>query len=67
MDIDVVIDNEQIDYVIEALEGYRQKPVAWIGAKELGSACLFGRYSSFKNVVENFPESKMNLQIEGTV
>jgi hypothetical protein len=67
MDLDIVIDNSQIDFVIETLEGYRQKPVAWIGAKEFGSACLFGRYSSFKNVVESFPQSKMNLQIEGTV
>lgn len=67
MDADVVIDNDKIDGVIETLEAYRQKPVAWIGVKEFGSACLFGRYSAFKNVIENFPQSKMNLQIEGTV
>jgi trimeric autotransporter adhesin len=67
MDIDVLIANDQIDSVIENLEGYRQKPVAWIGAKEFGSACIFGRYSSFKNVIQNYPLSQMNLQIEGTV
>jgi hypothetical protein len=67
MDIDVQIDNTAIDSVTEQLEGYRQKPVAWIGAKEFGSACVFGRYSSFKNVIQNFPLSQMNLQIEGTV
>jgi hypothetical protein len=67
MDVDVAIDNDQIDSVIENLEAYRQKPVAWIGAKEFGSACVFGRYSSFKNVIQNKPLSQMNLQIEGTV
>jgi hypothetical protein len=67
MDVDVSIRNDQIDSVIENLEGYRQKPVAWIGAQEFGSACVFGRYSSFKNVIQNNPLSDMNLQIEGTV
>lgn len=67
MDVDVSIENEVIDSVIENLEALRQKPVAWIGAKEFGSACVFGRYSSFKSVIENYPYSKMNLQIEGTV
>lgn len=67
MDLDVSIDNSMIDYVIETLEGYRQKPVAWVGAKEFGSACVFGRCSAFKNVIESYPFSKMNLQIEGTV
>jgi hypothetical protein len=41
--------------------------MVWIGAKELGHTCIFGRYSSFKSVVESYPQSKMNLQIEGTV
>jgi hypothetical protein len=67
MDVDVQIENDVIDSVTENLEAYRQRPVAWIGAKEFGSACVFGRYSSFKNVIKNVPFSLMNLQIEGTV
>lgn len=67
MDLDVIVDNTQVDFVLEALEQRRQKPVAWIGAKEIGATCIFGRYSSFKSVVESYPQSKMNLQIEGTV
>lgn len=67
MDVDLVIDNDQIDSVIEALEGYRQKPVAWIGTAIYGSACLFGTYTSFKNVIAYPTQSNMSLQIQGTV
>jgi hypothetical protein len=67
MDVDVLLDNDMIDSVIESLEGYRQKPVAWIGAAGYGSACLFGTYTSFKNVIQYPTQSAMNLQIQGTV
>jgi hypothetical protein len=67
MDVDVIIDNDQIDAVVEALEGYRQKPVAWIGAAAYGSTCLFGAYTSFKSVIAYPMQSTMNLQIQGTV
>jgi hypothetical protein len=67
MDVDVLIDNVYIDSVIESLENYRQKPVAWIGAAAYGSACLYGTYTSFKNVIQYPTQSAMNLQIQGTV
>ncbi|WP_413672257.1 hypothetical protein ACEN9H_23350 [Massilia cellulosiltytica] len=67
MDVDVLIDNAYIDSVIEALENYRQKPVAWIGVAAYGSACLFGTYTSFKSVIQYPTQSAMNLQIQGTV
>ncbi len=67
MSIDVEIDNEAIDAVQENLAALRQKPVVWIGAVAFGSAIVFGKYSSFKNIVESQPLSKMALQIEGTV
>jgi len=67
MDVDVLIDNAYIDSVIESLENYRQKPVAWIGAAAYGSACLFGTYTSFKSVISYPTQSAMNLQIQGTV
>lgn len=67
MTIDVVIDNEDIDYVQDMLAGYRQTPVVWIGATTYGSTCIYGKFSSFKNVIESFPQSKMALQIEGMV
>lgn len=67
MDLDVVLDNSQIDYVIDALEDLRQKPVAWIATDMYASAGIFGTYQDFKNVVESYPQSKMSLQIQGTV
>ena len=67
MDVDVLIDNAYIDSVIEALEGCRQKPVAWIGVAAYGSACLFGTYTSFKSVIQYPTQSAMSLQIQGTV
>lgn len=67
MDVDLVIDNDQIDNVIETLESYRQKPVAWIGTALYGAACVFGTYTSFKNVIQYPTQSAMSLQIQGTV
>jgi hypothetical protein len=67
MSLDVEVDNDQKDVVEETLAQFRQKPVAWIGTVLWGSACVFGRYSSFKSVLANVRKSKMSLQIEGTV
>lgn len=67
MSVDVVIDNELIDSVQQQLADFRQKPVVFVGAAMFDSAILYGKYSSFKNVIESFPRSKMTLQIEGMV
>jgi hypothetical protein len=67
MDVDVLVENQMIDSVLEWLEGYRQKPLAWIGSTAYGSACLYGTYTSFKNVIQYTNHSVMNLQIQGTV
>lgn len=67
MSIDISIDNELIDSVQEQLADFRQKPVVFVGAAMYGSAIVYGKYSSFKNVIESFPWSKMALQIEGMV
>jgi hypothetical protein len=67
MDVDVIIDNDQIDTVLEVLEGYRQKPLVWIGTALYGATCLYGPYVSFKAVVAYPTQSTMNLQIQATV
>lgn len=66
MSVDVSVENTEIDFVQERLFDYRQKPVVWIGGP-YGSTAVFGRYGSFKNVIESFPRSRMALQIEGSV
>jgi hypothetical protein len=67
MELDVVIDNSNMDYAIDTMEDLRQKPVAWVATDLYSSAGIFGKYQSFKNVIENYPQSKMSLQIQGTV
>jgi hypothetical protein len=67
MNVDVIVSNDQIDSVIEQLETYRQKPLAWLGAAQYGHACMFGPYVSFKSVIAYPTESTMNLQIQATV
>ena len=67
MTLDVVLDNDMIDYVQEKLAAARQRSLVYIGAPEFGSTVLCGKFSSFKNVIEGLTHSKMALQIEGTV
>lgn len=63
---DVKIDNDQIDYVQDRLFELRQRALVWVGGP-YGSTAVFGRYGSFKNVIEYQTQSKMNLTIEGAV
>ena len=63
---DVKIDNDQIDYVQDRLFDLRQRAIVWVGGP-YGSTAVFGRYGSFKNVIEYQLQSKMNLTIEGAV
>lgn len=67
MSADVTIQNDNIDTVISELEKYRQKPLVWLGTTTYGSTCLFGTYTSFKNVITYPTESTMSLQLQGTV
>lgn len=67
MTIDVEINNDVIDGTIETLSNYRQRNVVWIGASEFGHTVVFGKYSSFKNVLAYFAISRMALKIDGTV
>ncbi len=67
MSVDLEISNELIDSVQEQLADFRQKNVVWLGTTLYGSAIVFGKFSSFKNVIAYFDTSKMALQIEGTV
>jgi hypothetical protein len=67
MSVDISIKNELIDSVIEQLEDFRQRPVVYVGTTTRGSAIIFGKYSSFKNVIRYLTHSQMALNIQGTV
>lgn len=66
MSCDVVVPNDEITYVQERLFELRQRPLVWVGGP-YGATAVFGRYGSFKNVIEYQMQSKMNLMIEGAV
>lgn len=67
MTLDVKLTNDRIDSVQDTLASYRQKVVVWIGIKASRWTVICGRYSSFKNVIESFNDSRMALTIEGIV
>jgi hypothetical protein len=66
MSCDVMVDNDQIDYLQARLFEIRQKPVVWVGGP-YGSTAVYGRYESFKNVIQYATRSLMNLTIGGAV
>jgi len=67
LSVDVIVYNENLDYVYELLAGYRQKNVVYVGSVLYGMAIAFGKLSSFKLVIPELEVSKMAAQIEGTV
>ncbi|MFZ3289256.1 MAG: hypothetical protein WA191_20750 [Telluria sp.] len=67
MSIDVLINNDVIDYVIDILRTFRQRNVLYIGATQFGHSVIFGKYTSFKNVIPDFPTSRMALGVDGVI
>lgn len=68
MSLDLIIDNDQIEYAHERMEGLRQKTIVYIGAAVYGGfTVVCGKFSSLKSIIAGFTQSKMAMQIEGTV
>lgn len=67
MSIDLILDNAAIDAVQEQLAEFRQKNIVYLGEVMYGSTCLFGKFSSMKNVIQYSTESQMSVQIQGVV
>ncbi len=69
MNVDIELPNTDIDWVQSLLAQRKQTNVVWLGTTNdiLESTCLYGRYSSFKNIITYVSSSKMALQIEGAV
>jgi hypothetical protein len=63
---DVMVSNDQVDYLQARLFERRQQPLVWVGGP-YGSTAVYGRYGSFKNVFQYPAHSLMNLTIEGAV
>lgn len=67
MTLDITLPNTDIDWVQNLLTNYKQTNLVWLGATDYESTCIYGRYSSFKNIIPYPTQSKMALQIEGAV
>lgn len=67
MSCDLLVENDVKDSIENQLAGYRQTPVVWIASSKYETTMIYGKYSSFKTVIETFPRSRMSLQIEGMV
>ena len=68
MSLDLIVDNDQIEYAQERMEGLRQKTIVYIGATIYGGfTVVCGKFSSLKSVIAGVTHSKMAMQIEGTV
>jgi len=66
MSLDVVLDNDVIDSVQNLLANYRQRNVVWVPT-DYESSVIYGKFSSFRNVIEGPTHSKMALQIDGVI
>ena len=67
MSVDVVLNNDVIDSVYNTLVQFRQKNVVWVGSELYESTIVYGKFSSFKNVIPDVSYSKMSLQIDGVI
>lgn len=67
MTVDITIPNSRRDQVEDNLISFKQKNVLYVGTYLYGSAIVYGKYGSFKNMLEYFSHSKCSLQINGTV
>jgi hypothetical protein len=67
MSADVVLNNDIIDSVYNTLSQFRQRNVVWIGGTQYESSIVYGKFSSFKNIIADVSYSKMSLQIDGVI
>jgi hypothetical protein len=65
--LDVVIYNDQIDTAVDQMTDYRQRNVVWIGESTFGHTIVFGKRSTFKSVIADWPTSRMALKIDGVI
>lgn len=65
--LDVIVYNDVVDSLIDTLRDFRQRNVVWIGAKEFGHTVVYGKYSSLKNVISDFPTSRMAFKVDGVI
>ncbi|PKV42734.1 hypothetical protein CLU92_0004 [Janthinobacterium sp. 61] len=65
MSLDLIIDNDQIEYAHERMEGLRQKTIVYIGATVYGGfTVVCGKFSSLKSVIAGFIHSKWRCKLK---
>lgn len=66
MNCDVLVDNDQVEYLQGRLFAIRQRLIIYVGG-QYGNTAVAGRYSSFKIVFQYNTKSLMSLTLEGAV
>lgn len=61
------IDNPIMDDIFRILADFRSEPMAWFGSELFESTIIFGYYKDFSIVIESYPLSTCNLEIEGLI
>lgn len=67
MSLDVKVDNADFDNLVSRLEQYRQRAVVWIADSGFKQTFVYGKYGSFKTVIEDIVYSRCSLTINGKI
>jgi len=67
MTLDVKVYNYDFDSLVDWLEDTRQKSMVWIGVQEFKQTLVFGKYASFKTVIDDIEFSRCSLTIKGKI
>jgi hypothetical protein len=67
MTLDVKVDNSDFDSLVDWLESSRQKSLVWVGVQEYKQTLVFGKYASFKTVIDDINYSRCSLTIKGKI
>lgn len=65
VDVPVWVDGSFTDALVRLLRGYRATPVVWVPIDHVTSTLVYGFYKDFSVVVESYPKSICNLELEG--
>ena len=66
MNVPIVVEKTDVDYVSRLLAQYRSTPLVWVGAGSIyTSMIIYGFYKDWEISIDNNIFSKLSLQVEG--
>jgi len=61
----VFCDNGEIDRIANVLNGFRARPIVYIGTKLYGCTFIYGFYNDYQLAIQYNEKSLLNIEIEG--